>query len=316
MRQTGTVKSRPLSRPAGTWRVWRAGDIDFLVRPSLLLMGAVLVIVFAGRFEGRTDTNPYVVATGFVLGLYVSVLVHELAHVAAARGFGMRVHSVTLHLLGGETSIAGESRRPFQELWIAIVGPLTSAAIGVAAVVIGRSLEGTTGTLIAAIGLVNLLVAAFNMIPGLPLDGGRVLRAIIWAVTGREVLGIKVAAWIGRITAVLAVVWAVQRPRDETYVIDLLVAALVAWFLWSGSSQALHQVARRTRLSGLIARDLAEPVPAPADAVRLDADLSGQELLSTIAAHPAEAYALIDADGHFVGVLTLDAVDTAYRSAR
>ena len=153
---------------------------------------------------------------------------HELAHVAAARGFGMRVHSVTLHLLGGETSIEGESRRPFQELWIAIVGPLTSAAIGVVALAVGRSLDGTSATLLAAIGLVNLLVAAFNMIPGLPLDGGRVLRALIWGVTGREVLGIRVAAWIGRLTAVVAVVWAGLRPRDETYAVDLIVAALVA----------------------------------------------------------------------------------------
>ncbi|MGA9716586.1 MAG: site-2 protease family protein [Aeromicrobium sp.] len=310
------MKPRPTSRPAGTWRLWRTGDVDVLVRPSLLVMGAVLIVVFAGRFDGRTDTNPYLVATGFVLGLYVSVLVHELAHVAAARGFGMRVHSVTLHLLGGETSIEGESRRPFQELWIAIVGPLTSAAIGVIALAIGRSLEGTAATLLAAIGLVNLLVAAFNMIPGLPLDGGRVLRALIWAITGREILGIHVAAWIGRLTAIAAVVWAGLRPRDETYAVDLIVAALVAWFLWTGSSQALHHASRRSRVDGLVARDLAAPVPAPAHAVRLDADLRGQELLRRVAAQPAEEYALVDSDGSLVGVLTRDAIDAAYRSAR
>lgn len=306
----------PTAPPAGTWRLWRHGDVDILVRPSLLVMGAVLIVVFAGRFDGRTGTNPYLVATGFVVGLYASVLVHELAHVAAARGYGMRVHSVTLHLLGGETTIEGASRRPLQELWIAIVGPLASAAIGVVTLSIGRMMDGTPGTLLVAIGLVNLLVAAFNMIPGLPLDGGRVLRALIWALTGREAAGIRTAAWIGRLTAVAALVWAVPRPRDQDYVVNLVVAALVAWFLWVGSSQALQQTNRRSRVEALTARDLAdESLPVTADAVKLDADLGGPALLHYMNAHPAATYALIDSGGRFVGVMTTDAVEAAYRRA-
>jgi len=309
------VNPRVTPRPAGTWRLWRFGDVDVLVRPSLLAMGAVLIVVFAGRFEGRTDTNPYVVASVFVIGLYASVLIHELAHVAAAHGYGMRVHSVTLHLLGGETAIEGQSRRPFQELWIALVGPLTSAAIGYGSLGLAQLFDGTSASLLTAIGLANLLVAAFNMIPGLPLDGGRVLRALIWWITGREVVGIHVAAWIGRLTAVAVAIWAVLQPRDDTYVVDLLVVALVAWFLWVGSSQALHQASRRSRIDRLVARDLAvEGIPVPDGAVRLDADLSGSELLRSVASHPAEAYALVDSDGFLVGVLTHEALNEAYRS--
>ena len=287
------------------------GGVEIRIKPSLLLMGGALVLVFADRFGQRTDTNPYVLATGFVVGLYVSVLVHELAHVAAARAYGMRVESVTLHLLGGETAIAGESRRPAQELWIAIVGPLTSAAIGLVCFALAD--DG----LVRAIGLVNLLVAAFNMIPGLPLDGGRVLRAVIWAITGREVVGIRVAGWIGRAAAVAVLVWAILRPRDDSFVIDLVVALLVAWFLWAGSGQALHDAERRTRVNSLVARDLADPgAPVPPGAVALDADLHGHQLLRTIAARPADAYVLTESDGTVVGVLTLDALDDAYRRSR
>lgn len=297
-----------------SWRLWRAGEVDVLLRPSLLAMIAVLVVVFAGRFDDRTDGNPYVIAVVFVVGLYASVLVHELAHVAAARGYGMRVHSVTLHVLGGETAIEGESRRPVQELWIAIVGPVTSALIGAGALGLARSTDGTVSSLLSAIGLANVLVAVFNMIPGLPLDGGRVLRALIWWATGRELLGIRIAAWIGRLTAVVAVVWALLQPRDDVYLVDLAVAVLVAGFLWAGSSQALDQAAHRSRVDRLVARELAvTDIAAPEGAVRIPADVRGQDLLRLVANHPADSYALIDADGNLVGVLTRDALDTAYR---
>ena len=121
------------SHPAGTWRIGRVAGVDLLARPSLLVMGVILVVLFAPRYEDQTQTNPYVVAAVFVVALYASILLHEIAHVLAARGFGMHVPSVTLHLLGGETAIEGESRTPWQELATAIVGPIVSLAIGLAA---------------------------------------------------------------------------------------------------------------------------------------------------------------------------------------
>ena len=108
------MSERPLPKPAGTWRLGRLGGVDLLIKPSIVLMGVVLVVLFTPRFDDRSDANPYALATAFVIALYVSVLVHELAHVFAARQFGMRVQSVTLHLLGGETLIEGESRTPWQ----------------------------------------------------------------------------------------------------------------------------------------------------------------------------------------------------------
>ncbi|MET0952230.1 MAG: site-2 protease family protein [Aeromicrobium sp.] len=304
------------SQRAGTWRIGRVVGVDLLIRPSLLVMGAILVIVFAPRYEDRSGTSPYVLAAVFVVALYASVLVHEIAHVLAARAFGMRVDSVTLHLLGGETLIEGESRTPWQELATSIVGPLASLAIGLVSFALADSMGiGTGADIVWSIGYVNIVVAIFNMLPGLPLDGGRVFKAIIWQVTGREETGTTVAGWIGRAAAVAVVVLALTRLGSDTASsIDLAISLLIAWFLWQGSSEALRHAGRSARINRLVARDIgfAGATPPPG-AVPLPVDLRGAELLKAMAARPAEAYALVESDGTIFGVLTARAVDETYR---
>jgi Zn-dependent protease len=304
--------------PAGTWRIGRFAGVDLLIRPSLLLMGAVLVVVFAPRFDGRSDSNPYVLSAAFVVALYISVLVHELAHVAVARRFRMRVQSVTLHLLGGETLIEGESRTPWQELATSIAGPIASLVIGLVGLQADSWTDGTTSDVLYSIAYVNILVAIFNMLPGLPLDGGRVFRAIIWQVTGNEETGVRIAAWIGRAAAVGVVVFAVlDRGSDSQSSVNLLIGLLVAWFLWQGAGDALKNANRTSRINKLVARDIGFPgATPPPNAEQLSVDLRGGDLLRAMAARPAEAYALTEADGSVFGVLTARAVDEAYRSSR
>ncbi|MCL8250708.1 site-2 protease family protein [Aeromicrobium fastidiosum] len=307
------------SQRPGTWRIGRVVGVDVLIKPSLLLMGVALVLLFAPRWEDRSDASPYLLATVFVVSLYVSVLVHEIAHVLAARAYRMRVDSVTLHLLGGETVIEGESRTPVQELVTSIVGPLASLAIALAAFAAVDAMGyGTTSDVVWSIAWVNLLVAGFNMLPGLPLDGGRVFRAIVWQVTGREETGVRIAAWIGRGTAVVVVaVSLLFRGDSRDTVINLLIALLVAWFLWEGATEALRTAGRAARIDLLVAREIgfAGAVPPPG-APTLSADLRGADLLRAMAAHPAEAYALVEPDGFTFGVLTSRAVDETYRASR
>jgi len=220
---------------AGNWRIARIGGVDILIGPSLLVMGVLLVLVFAPRFES------YQGATLFVLGLYASVFLHELAHLAAARGFGLRVRSITLHLLGGETAIDSPSRTPVQEFLIAVVGPLASLAIGVACLVIDSG-----SAVVAALGWINIVIGVFNLLPGLPLDGGRALRATIWQVSGRLDAGTRLAAWAGRLIAVAVVVVTLLRVDydGQTWSVDLAFAVLVGWFLWEGASHALRTASR------------------------------------------------------------------------
>ena len=299
----------------------RFAGVDLLIRPSLLLMVVVLVYLFAPRFANQAGTNPYVLAALFVGALYISVLVHEIAHVILARRYRMPVASVTLHLLGGETAIEGESRTPAQEFWTSVVGPLASLAIGaVAWLVAGGMGNGNAHTVVQAIAAVNVLVGAINLVPGLPLDGGRVFRAIIWGLTGREAIGIKAAAWSGRIFAVLAmllpIIWFLQDKRSITPV-DIALGLLVAWFLWTGATQALHGADRTARLNSLHARKLADVgTEPPAEAPSLFADLSGVALLRAMAVSPSDVYRLTERDGRTYGQLRADRVDQAYREGK
>jgi Zn-dependent protease len=253
-----------------------------------------------------------------VVALYVSVFIHELAHVFVARRFGMRVQSVTLHLLGGETLIEGESRTPWQELAISIAGPITSLAIGIAALSVSGSTDGTASDILWSVGYVNILVAIFNMLPGLPLDGGRVFRAIIWQVTGREETGVRIAAWIGRAAAIGVVAFALlSRDGGSQLGANLAIALLVAWFLWQGAGDALRHANRSSRINKLVARTLVDTQhPPPSNAPRIAASLHGAELLRVMASHPADVYALTDSDGTVIGSLTARAVDDAYRAGR
>ena len=220
------------------------GGVDILIAPSLLIMGVLLVLVFAPRFEsggfdGGGATSGYQGATLFVLGLYASVFLHELAHLVAARGFGLHVRSITLHLLGGETAIDSPGRTPVQEFVIAVVGPVISIAIGVACFVLDAG-----SAVVAALGWINIVVGVFNLLPGLPLDGGRALRATIWQVSGRPDAGTRFTAWAGRLIAVALVVVTLLRVDFDgpTWSVDVAFAVLVAWYLWEGASHALAQV--------------------------------------------------------------------------
>lgn len=281
-------------------------------------MGVALVVLFASRFDDRTDSNPYVLATAFVVALYVSVLIHELAHVAVARRFRMPVRSVTLHLLGGETLIEGESRTPWQELAISVAGPVSSLVIGVTGLWVSAVLDvGTTSDIVWSVGQVNVIVAAFNMLPGLPLDGGRVFRAIIWQLTGREETGIRVAAWIGRLTAVAIVAFVLTLDREgEAFTIDVIISVLVAWFLWQGAGDALREAGRSARINLLDARSLAVTgIPVPPGTPSLPAGLHGSALLRAMAATPSETYVLTEPDGTTYGLLAARAVDDAYRAS-
>jgi Zn-dependent protease len=300
------------------WRIARIAGADILVRPSLLLMGVILVIVFAPQFESLgAGPNPYLTAVVFVLSLYISVFLHELAHLAVARWFGMRVPSVELHLLGGETHIEGDSRHPWQELATSVVGPIASLVIGIAALWGAQASDGATQSVLWSVGFINVLIAIFNMLPGLPLDGGRVLRALIWALTGSEAKGVRIAGWIGRLAALALVAIAVAMVfGEDTFAIGrALLLLAVALFLWQGASYALKQGVLLARLGALTAHELMREEQPPAGAVPIAVGLAGRDLLVAMAENPSNAYALIDDRGTVVGTLFASTVDRAYREA-
>jgi len=261
------------SREPGTLRIGSVGGVGIYVRLSWLLVAVLISFVLAPRIESVAPglgALTYVAGLAFAVLLYVSVLLHEVSHALMARGLGMQVRSVTLHFLGGHTEIAGEMRRPRDEFLVSVIGPVTSLAVAAAAWGVAAGLsDGLLGFAAETLAMANLVVGVLNLVPGLPLDGGRVLRAAVWAASGRPHQATVVAAWAGRGVAVLALAYPFVlsgllhwRPS----VVDYVLALVLASFLWSAASQSLVQARVMGRLPGLTARPLARrALGVPAD---------------------------------------------------
>jgi Zn-dependent protease len=235
-----------------------------LVSSSWFVVAGLIAVVMAPRVEQLAPglgPAKYVAGLAFAVILYLSILLHEASHAVVAQHYGHPVRSITLHFLGGMTAMEGEARTPRQEFWIAVVGPLTS--IGVGLVALGLWFLEPEGLLLLAIeGLAgaNLLVGVLNLVPGLPLDGGRVLKSAVWGASGDMHLGTIAAGWGGRVAAGLVVLWPVAQVVLLGRTLDLLdvvVALVVAGFLWSGANAAITSARLRRRFPRLVARDLA-----------------------------------------------------------
>jgi Zn-dependent protease len=272
-------------RPPGTFKVGTVAGSDVLVSTSWFLVAALIAIIMAPLVEQvqpGLGALKYVAGLAFAVLLYGSVLLHEASHAIVAKRLGYPVSSITLHFLGGMTSIEGEAKRPREEFFIAVVGPLTSIAVGVAALLLlPVTPDGLTRLAMEGLAGANLLVGVLNLVPGLPLDGGRVLKAGVWGVTGSIVRGTVVAGWGGRLAAVAVLAWPVAQesvlgtPPD---VIDFVLAFVVAAFLWSGATASMSAARLRSRIPQLVARDLARRTLAvPADLPLSEAVRRAQE---------------------------------------
>lgn len=250
--------------PRGMFRIGSIAGSDVLVSSTWFLVAALIAFLMAPRVEQvqpGLGAGKYVVGLLFAVVLYGAVLLHEASHAVMARRFGFRIHSITLHFLGGATQIEGEARRPRQEFWIAVVGPITSLAVGGAALALWFvTPDGVLLLIVEGLAGTNLLIGVLNLVPGLPLDGGRVLKAGVWALTGRARTGTLAAGWAGRLVAVAVAAWAVLVAPGGSGVgagLGPLLGLLVAVFLWMGASQALAAARVRERIGAIVARDLA-----------------------------------------------------------
>ncbi|UMG92500.1 site-2 protease family protein [Nocardioides sp. TF02-7] len=257
-------QDRPTPRPPGTFRIGTVAGSDVLVSSSWFVVAGLIALLMAPYVDSQVPGLGgwrYVVGFVFAVLLYLAVLLHEASHAVAARRYGFRVHSITLHFLGGVTAIEGEARTPRQEFWIAVVGPFTSIAVGAGAAALWLvTPDGLLHMTLGGLAGANLVIGVLNLVPGLPLDGGRVLKAAVWRVTGRVETGIVAAGWGGRVTAVVAVSWPfLQAPLFgvETTVLDVVLFLVIGMFLWSGASQAIAVGRVRGRLATVVARDLA-----------------------------------------------------------
>lgn len=257
-------QSRPPSHPPGSFRIGSVSGVDVYVRASWLIIAGLIAVLLAPRVE---QVEPglgglkYVAGFAFAVLLYLSVLLHEMSHALMAKHFGLPVRSIQLQFLGGMTEIDGEAASPGQEFKIAVVGPLTSIAVGLGALILVFVVpDGLTRLAVEGLAGANLIIGVLNLVPGLPLDGGRVLRAAVWKLAGNMHRGTIVAAWGGRVVAVAALLWPVVARAVfdvEPDLFDYVLAAIIAGFLWSGATSSMISAHIRRRLPALKARGLA-----------------------------------------------------------
>ena len=219
---------------------------------------------------------------------FASVLAHELAHAVVAQARGLSVRSITLFIFGGVANIEREPTSPGTEFLVAVVGPVTSIVLGVLATLAGILLSrgGVTGsasveqalanlspltTLLLWLGPINIVLGLFNLVPGFPLDGGRVLRSLLWAASGNLRQATRWATWVGQavawlfIIAGIAMIFGVRIPFFGTGVISGLWLAFIGWFLNSAAVQSYRQVVVDDMLEGVpVARLMRRDAPTVA----------------------------------------------------
>ena len=305
------AKGRPPQRPkepGGGLLMGRPFGVPVYVAPSWFLVAALITWVFGGQLDRvlpELGAARYLVALFFAVAFYGSVLVHELAHTVAALRFKLPVRRIQLQFFGGVSEIEKEAETPGREFVLAFVGPLLSLILsGIFYLAMLPTEPGTVpGVLLAGLMVSNLIVAAFNLLPGLPLDGGRMLRAVVWKITGRPMSGTIAAAWVGRALAVSVLIGlplltqtgALGTNTEDISgmdtVTDALLAAILAAIIWTGAGNSLRMARLREHLPELRARNLTRR------AVPVETTTPLSEALRRANAAGARALVVVDADG-------------------
>jgi Zn-dependent protease len=288
--------------------IGRPFGIPVYVSPYLFLVAAVLVALYGGSpgsLPGSLHGSVarYGVAAAFVILLYISVLLHELSHSVVARAFRLPVRRIVLYPLGGFSVVDPEPPTPGQEFMVSAAGPAMSLVLAGIGYLVLRQVHssGIAHALLELLVLTNVLVTVFNMLPGLPLDGGRVLRAGLWKLTGNPGSATIMAAWSGRGLAVALVAVPLLTPSAGDFSISGpfgLWLVVVAIFMWMSAGQALRSAKIRERLPMLQARSLArraipiQPTLPLAEAIRR-ADLAQARAL-VVVDHDSKPIAIVN----------------------
>ena len=318
-------------------RIARIFGINIHIDWSWLLIALLITWNLSAVFS---STHPDW-GTGLTWGIAIiaailffsSVLVHELAHSLVAKARGIPVRSIRLFLFGGVSNIEREPPSPGAEFLMALVGPLTSIVLGVSLVVIAGASAVPVGdavsdpsqvmgqlspatTLLAWLGSINVLLGFFNLIPGFPLDGGRVVRSIFWAITDDLRRATRWASWIGQgiawlmIAAGIAMIFGVQIPFFGQGFVGGLWLAFIGWVLNTSAITSYRQV---------VVQDILEDVPVErvmrSDPAYVSSEITVDALVNDgILGTDDHAFPVID-EGQLVGLVTLEDVRSVSRSA-
>lgn len=291
----------------GTFRIGKIAGIDIDIHVSWIIILVLLTVSlatgwFPQLYRGWSTATYWLIAFLSSLLLFVSVLLHELAHSLVARRRGLPVKSITLFIFGGVSNIEREPTSPGIEFQTAVVGPLTSLVIGVLCFLLQLPLRGSNSPLegiLFYLAVTNILLGLFNLIPGFPLDGGRVLHSIVWRLTGNLRQATRVASLAGQVIAYLFIllgIWIFFAGN----ILNGIWLGFIGWFLLSAAQSANTQGMLTSVLSGVTVGEVMNTKPAT-----VPADISLQQLVDAYFLPGGLRYALVMQADHLVGLITL-----------
>jgi Zn-dependent protease/CBS domain-containing protein len=291
-------------------KLGRINGISIGLHYSWILIAFLITLSLIGHFHAvmpqLSDSVVWTAAIVTAILFFVALLLHELAHSLLAKAKGLRVRSITLFALGGVSQIEEEAPDAKTEFWIAIVGPLSSLAIGIICLLLARLSGWRTGleaqTPVAAVllwlGYINFMLAVFNMIPGYPLDGGRVLRAIIWWINHNAVRATELAARVGQgIAFVFILLGLFQFFVGRNF--GGLWLAFIGWFLLDAARSSYTQVELLEELRGRTVADIMDR-----DCPTVESHLSLQDFVHEYLLRSGRRCFVVVQDERLVGLIT------------
>ena len=307
------------------WVLTRIAGIEVRLDPSLLLFAALVAFTLVSRFSAEfgTSTSVAMTAAGALL-FFGSILAHELGHALEARHRGMTVHGVTLFLLGGVTEMHAEGQTPRDELAVAAVGPwvslLCGAVFGIVATFVGDLLPSTAAQPVAELagllGWLNVVLAVFNLVPGAPLDGGRVLRALLWLFLNDRRRAVTVTVRVGQLIGLALVAYAAWGfLRMPSAAVPAGLMAMVGVFMFNAARSELRNSDLDALFETWTVGELVGGTPPPLPRDRI---LDGLDPRAW--SQGAELVPVSDGDGRdgerLLGFLRVDRVASLHRTER
>ena len=287
-------------------------DLDyswFLI--AILITWLLAVNYYPIEFKGGTVGQYWLMGAITAVLFFASIIVHELAHCWVALRYKIPIHRITLFIFGGVSQIAGEPPSAAAEFLIAIAGPVTSFILAAIFFALERPLANATPAVAVAkyLALINGLLGLFNLVPGFPLDGGRVFRAIVWGVNKNFRRATLIAASTGRFFGFLFIIWGVWQALSGRLV-DGLWIAFIGWFLESAAGAQLQQQMVQGLLVG---HRVSEAMGEQCAHVAADTPL--QELVDRQVLGRGARCFLVEQDDHLVGLLTIHSIKDVPRSS-
>jgi Zn-dependent protease/CBS domain-containing protein len=320
-----------MARGAGSFQIARLFGIRIGASPSWFIVLGVLIFLLSDYFEGvivgGSSTEAYLVAVAAVTLFFVSIVLHELGHALVARRLGIAISGIDLWFFGGIAKMSRDTDSPGAEFRIAIAGPVVTLVIAAVCTGLCALLSGGAAldvilldrnarvspelALLGFLALWNAALLVFNLIPAFPLDGGRLARAAVWAVTGDRNRATRVAGRIGEVFAYLLIGLGIFIAAAGA-AFNGIYLAVVGWFMAQGARAAIASTAFTERIDGITVADIMDPEPVTMPATTTV--LRAQE--EFFLRYRWDWFAVVDDAGRFAGVVSEQRIDAEIAAGR